>query len=57
MEGIRRMPSIQEALFVFFILFFPFFFWPGAGGTLCLWDLSFLTRDRTQALGNESTES
>ena len=61
MEGIRRLPSIQEALFVFFILFFLsfFFFWPGAGGrgTRCLWDLSFLTRDRTQVLGSESTES
>ena len=62
MERIRRLPSIQEALFVFFILFFLtlfFFFWPGAGGrgTLCLWDLSFLTRDRTQVLGSESTES
>ena len=56
MEGIRRMPSIQEALFVFFILFFPFFL-AGGGGTICLWDLSFLTRDRTQALGSESTES
>lgn len=29
-----------------------FFFWP-----LGLWDLSFQTRDRTQALNSESTES
>ena len=38
MEGIRRLPSIQEALFVFFILFFLSFFFlawgRGQGDTL-----------------------
>ena len=45
----------QDLFFVFvFWLFFFFFFFATKHG---LWDISSLTRDRTQALGSESAES
>ena len=46
-------PSTQEALLLFFIIFYL----TSPGLSFNMWDLSFLTRDGTQAPGIESAKS